>query len=192
MQKLIDKRISEHRLLLDTLSLHNQQMILAAQTMQSALQNGKKLLFCGNGGSAADAQHFAAEFVGRFVLERDGLPAIALTTDTSILTAVGNDYGFETIFARQVQALGASGDVLIAYSTSGNSANVVLAIQEAKRKGLKVIGFTGYGGGKMRDMCDVCIAIDCKVTARVQEMHTLLGHILCELLDGTVVSDDAK
>ncbi len=126
--------------------------------------------------------------MGRYLIEREGLPAIALTTDTSILTAVGNDYGFENIFARQVQALGNSGDVLLGLSTSGNSPNVLRAMEIAKSKGLVTIALTGCGGGAMAELADVCLAVDSEVTARTQEMHILMGHILCELLDGVLIN----
>ena len=141
-------------------------------------------MFCGNGGSAADSQHLAAEFVGRFQKERAGLPAIALTVDTSILTAVGNDYGYDKVFVRQVQALARPGDVLVGISTSGNSANVVEAVELAKSMGVYCVGMTAVGGGKMKELCDECIAVPAQVTARAQEMHILIGHILCELVDG--------
>lgn len=191
MQKLIKQRINEHILVIEQvrqfLPVHLEEGINICRT---ALMNSNKLLFCGNGGSAADAQHLAAEFVGRYIKERVGLPAIALTTDTSILTAVGNDYGFEKIFSRQVQALGQAGDVLLAFSTSGNSVNILKAIEEAQKKNLKTIGFTGGTGGKMADICDVCLCVPEKVTGRVQECHILLGHILCEMLDG--VNDEVS
>lgn len=148
-----------------------------------ALIKGNKILFCGNGGSAADSQHLAAEFVGRFQKERKGLPAIALTVDTSILTAVGNDYGYENVFSRQVEALAEAGDILIGISTSGNSENVVKAIELAKSMGVYTVGMTAIGGGKMAAICDQCIAVPAKVTARAQEMHILIGHIICELVD---------
>lgn len=189
MLDLIDRRIAEHINLAEQVyDKHSEQLVQAANLMAYALKIGRKILFCGNGGSAADSQHLAAEFVGRFVLEREGMPAIALTTDTSILTAVGNDYGFDKIFARQVQALGQSEDVLFAFSTSGNSPNVLEAIKAARAKGMACIGFTGYGGGKMATECDICVAVDSKVTARTQEMHILMGHILCEILDGVLMS----
>ena len=155
-----------------------------AVEVKKALANGKKVLFCGNGGSAADSQHLAAEFVGRFQKERAGLPAIALTVDTSILTAVGNDYGYDKVFVRQVQALARPGDVLVGISTSGNSANVVEAVELAKSMGVFCVGMTAEGGGKMKLLCDECIAVPAKVTARAQEMLILIGHILCELVDG--------
>jgi len=147
------------------------------------LRMGGKVLFFGNGGSAADAQHLAAEFVGRFAMERAGLPAIALTTDSSILTAVGNDYGFEQIFARQIQALGKPGDVAVAISTSGNSANVLEGVKEARKRNLKTIGLTGKDGGALAQQADVAITIPSTSTARIQECHIAIGHLFCELLD---------
>lgn len=154
-----------------------------AERCEQALKNGNKILFCGNGGSAADSQHLAAELIGRFQKERRSLASIALTTDTSILTAVGNDYGFEHIFSRQVEGLGRSGDVLIGISTSGNSANVVKAVEMARSIGMHTIAFTGEGGGKLRELCDITLAIPSRVTARIQEMHILVGHIMCELIE---------
>jgi D-sedoheptulose 7-phosphate isomerase len=147
---------------------------------------GGKVLVCGNGGSASDAQHFAAEFVGRFERERPGLAAIALTTDTSILTAVGNDYGFEAVFAKQVQALGAPGDVLLAFTTSGNSANVLAAVAAARAKDMTVIALTGNTGGKIREQLletDVHICVPHERTARIQEVHLLVLHCLCDAVD---------
>jgi D-sedoheptulose 7-phosphate isomerase len=144
------------------------------------------VLACGNGGSAADAQHFAAEFVGRFERERPGLAAVALTTDTSILTAIGNDYDFNAIFAKQVQALGAPGDILLCFSTSGNSANVLAAIDAARAKEMTVIALTGRNGGKTRDLLtetDVHICVPHERTARIQEVHLLVLHCLCDAVD---------
>ncbi len=154
-----------------------------AKNCSQALKKGRKILFMGNGGSAADSQHLAAELVGRFQKERRGLPAIALTTDTSILTAVGNDYGYERIFSRQIEALVQAGDVVVGLTTSGNSKNVVEAIVEAKKLGAITIGMTGQGGGKLKELCDLCICVPSAVTARIQEAHILIGHILCEILD---------
>lgn len=186
MKEVINARIQEHMELLAAVAASNipTQLEQIATEVKVALQRGNKILFCGNGGSAADSQHLAAEFVGRFQKERAGLPAIALTVDTSILTAVGNDYGFDRVFERQVEALGNKGDVLIGISTSGSSSNVVKAIELAKQKGIFCAGFTAAGGGKMATLCDVNIAVPAKVTARAQEVHILLGHILCELADG--------
>jgi D-sedoheptulose 7-phosphate isomerase len=155
----------------------------AALLITGCLRNGGKVLFFGNGGSAADAQHLAAELVGRFVRERAGLPAIALTTDSSILTAVGNDYGFEQVFARQIQALGRPGDVAVAISTSGNSANVLEGVKEARKRNLKTIGLTGKDGGTLAQQADVAITIPSTSTARIQECHIAIGHLFCELVD---------
>ncbi|MBC7331597.1 MAG: SIS domain-containing protein [Synergistetes bacterium] len=146
----------------------------------STLKNGGKVAFIGNGGSAADSQHLAAEFVGRFAKERAPLPAIALTTDTSILTALGNDYGFEEIFSRQVDALLGEGDLLVAISTSGNSQNVIKAVLKAKDKGVKVVGLLGKGGGVLKDLCDISIVVPSDSTPRIQETHIFIGHIVCE------------
>lgn len=152
----------------------------------TTFKNGKKLLICGNGGSAADAQHFAAEFTGRFEIERTPLPAIALTTDTSALTAIGNDYGYDVVFSKQVEALGQAGDVLYAISTSGNSGNVIKAIEVAHAKGMQVIGVLGRDGGKIAQMLkagDVNLCVSVNRTARVQEVHLLMLHTICDAVD---------
>ncbi len=154
-----------------------------ADLLFETFEQGNKILICGNGGSAADAQHLAAEFVGRYETERRGLPAIALTTDTSALTALANDYGFERIFARQVEALAQKGDVLIAISTSGNSPNVISAVMSARKAGCKIIGMTGETGKKLASLCDRCILIPSARTARIQEAHITVAHIWCEILD---------
>lgn len=158
----------------------------AVSALVGGITAGGKVLACGNGGSAADAQHFAAEFVGRFERERPGLAAIALTTDSSILTAIGNDYDFNAIFSKQVQALGAPGDVLLAISTSGNSSNVIAAIEAAHAKEMVVIALTGHKGGRMRQMLtetDVLICVPHERTARIQEVHLLTLHCLCDAVD---------
>jgi D-sedoheptulose 7-phosphate isomerase len=155
----------------------------AVGALHACLRAGGKILACGNGGSAADAQHVVAELVGRFREERRALPAIALTADTAILTAVGNDYGYERVFARQVEALARAGDVLLAISTSGNSANVLRAAQTARTLGCTVIAFTGAGGGALAGHADVLIKAPSTVVARIQEMHTLCIHAICETLD---------
>ena len=158
----------------------------AIQLMFGSLSEGGKILACGNGGSAADAQHFAAELVGRFERERKELGAIALTTDTSILTAVGNDYSYDEIFSKQVRALGKKGDVLLGISTSGNSKNVILAIEAAHKLGMKIVAFTGKGGGKIGEMLtkdDVHLCVPAERTARIQETHLLLLHCLCDGID---------
>lgn len=163
-----------------------QMIVDAVQLSVDALKNGHKLLFAGNGGSAADAQHWAGELVSRFYYDRPGLPAIALTTDTSILTAIGNDYGYDYVFARQVEALGQAGDVLIAISTSGNSRNIVRAIEAAREKRMVVIGFTGQSGGRMADACDLCFRVPSSETPRIQEGHEVLGHLLCALIEAEI------
>ncbi|MCG7399710.1 MULTISPECIES: phosphoheptose isomerase [Caballeronia] len=165
----------------------------AVDTLFGALANGNKILVCGNGGSAADAQRFAAQLIGRFERERPGLPAIALTTDTSILTAIGNDYAFEQIFSNQVRALGQSGDVLLAISTSGNSVNVLAAIQEAHEREMIVIALSGKGGGAMSDVLaetDIHICVPAERTARIQEVHLLTIHCLCDGIDAMLLGDD--
>jgi len=185
MNKLVQERFNDHLEVLQAVMASDllERLDKVAKVVKATLAKGNKVLFCGNGGSAADSQHLAAEFVGRFQKERKGLPAIALTVDTSILTAVGNDYGYDKVFVRQVEALARPGDVLIGISTSGNSGNVVEAINLAKEMGVYCVGFTAYGGGKMATLCDECLAVPAKVTARAQEMHILMGHILCELVD---------
>ena len=151
--------------------------------MQECIKNGGKILIMGNGGSAADSQHIAAEIVGRFKKERKGMPAIALTTDTSIITSVGNDYGYDYIFARQVEALCRPEDLVIGITTSGNSANVVNAMQAAKEIGATTIGLTGGSGGKLNAICDFNLIMPSSVTARIQEAHIFVGHSLCEILE---------
>jgi D-sedoheptulose 7-phosphate isomerase len=161
-------------------------IVLAIKLMHQALNSEKKILACGNGGSAADAQHFAAELVGRFERERRELPAIALSTDSSILTAIANDYSYEVIFSKQVKALGQKGDVLLGISTSGNSANVIAAIEAAHLKGMSVIAFTGKDGGKIKNILknsDVHLCVPADRTARIQETHLLLLHCLCDGVD---------
>lgn len=155
----------------------------AARACAASLRGGGKVLLAGNGGSAAEAQHFAAELVSRFALEREALPAQALSTDTSILTAIGNDYGYEHLFARQVRAHGRQGDVFIGLSTSGTSANVLRAFDEARARGMVCIGFTGNRGGPMQALCDHLIDVPAADTPRIQEAHLLLGHILCGLIE---------
>ncbi len=165
--------------------LQNQLPLIekAAQAVIDCVKAGNKILFFGNGGSASDSQHLAAEFVGRYEKERRALAAIALTTDTSILTAVGNDYGFDAVFERQLAALGRKGDVAFAISTSGNSKNVLRGIQKAKELGIYTIGLTGRDGGAMKSMVDLPIVIGSPKTSRIQESHIMIGHIICECVD---------
>ncbi|RMF85570.1 MAG: D-sedoheptulose 7-phosphate isomerase [Nitrospirae bacterium] len=158
----------------------------AAERVAACLRQGGRVLLCGNGGSAADAQHIAAELVGRYTRERPGWAAIALTTDTSALTAIGNDYGFERVFARQVEAVGRAGDVLVGISTSGNSPNVLLAVEEARARGLFTLGLAGRDGGRLAQACDLCLTVPHPETPRIQEMHITLGHILCDLVEAAL------
>ena len=165
------------------LKTHLELIEQAALRITQCLKAGHKVLFFGNGGSASDSQHMAAELVGRYEKERRGLASIALTTDTSILTAVGNDYGFERIFERQVEALGTQGDVAFGLSTSGNSKNVLLAITRAKSMGLVTIGLSGRNGGELKSKVDLSIVVPSEKTARIQESHIMIGHIICERVD---------
>lgn len=173
--------------------IENEEMLSAisacATAIQQAFRNGNKVLFCGNGGSAADAQHLAAEFSGRFYKDRIALPAEALHVNTSYLTAVANDYGYEHVYSRIVNGIGQAGDVLVGLSTSGNSKNVVNAFETAKSKGMIVVGLTGSNGGKMQPHCDFCLAVPSSDTPRIQESHILIGHILCQLVEEMYFND---
>lgn len=158
----------------------------------NAYKNGFKTMLAGNGGSAADAQHIAGEFVSRFYFDRPGIPSIALTTDTSILTAIGNDYGYDRLFARQVQAQGVKGDIFIGISTSGNSTNIIEAIKVCKEKEIISIGLTGQSGGKMADLCDYCIKVPSNCTPRIQESHIVIGHIICAIVEEEIFGKGFK
>lgn len=173
-QRLLDNR--EIMSLIREVSLHAVEIY----------KSGNKTLIAGNGGSAADAQHIAGEFVSRFYFDRPGLPSIALTTDTSILTAIGNDYGYEKLFLRQVQANGIKGDMFIGISTSGNSANIIEALKECKGKGIITVGLTGEKGGMMAELCDYCIKVPSNETPRIQESHILIGHIICAVVEEAI------
>ena len=151
--------------------------------MSKALKDGKKIILAGNGGSAADAQHFAGEIVGRFTMERASLPSVSLCVDPSVVTCIANDYGYEEIFARQLQGIGVQGDIFVAISTSGNSENMIRAMKVASEKGIKVVGFLGKGGGKMKDLCDYALVVPADSTPRIQETHTLSVHLLCEMIE---------
>lgn len=155
----------------------------ACETAVATLKAGGKILLCGNGGSAADAQHIAAELTGRYKTERGALAGIALTTDTSALTAIGNDYGYEFVFSRQLEALGREGDLLIAISTSGNSGNVIKALELARKIGIKTIGLSGRTGGAMNELCELNLVVPSNDTPRIQEMHIMIGHIICQAID---------
>ena len=182
--QLIDQFVGESIRVKGKFFEENKETIArTAETISHGLRTGHKILFFGNGGSAADAQHLAAELVGRFGPDRSPLAALSLSTDTSILTAVGNDYGYENIFSRQIAALGQAGDTAIAISTSGNSPSVLEGIDMARTKGLFTVGFTGETGGKMKDRVEVLFRVPSRQTPRIQETHILLGHILCELVD---------
>ena len=167
--------------------LQDKKMIDAIQEsvekLTTAFKNGNKILFCGNGGSAADAQHLAAEFSGRFYKDRDALPAEALHVNTSYMTAVANDYSFDVVYSRMINGIGKKGDVLVGLSTSGNSVNILKAIETAKEKGMITICFTGESGGKMKNECDILLNVPSTDTPRIQESHILLGHIICQLVE---------
>ena len=178
--------ISEHLAVIQALQDEQQILKRIAAEMSRAILEGRKVLWCGNGGSAADCQHLAAELMGRFRRERRGLPSIALTTDTSILTAIGNDYGYEKVFQRQVEALCTPGDILVGISTSGNSKNVCAALDTARRLGAFTVALTGSSGGEMASIADVTLRIASKDTARIQEGHILCGHMLCDWVELSV------
>ena len=177
--------VTEHLQVIHDLNSEHGAIKAAADTLISTFKQGKKILICGNGGSAADSQHIAAEFVVRYEKQRRALPAIALTTDTSILTAHPNDFEFETIFSRQIEALGESGDCLIAISTSGNSDNILDAVKMAKSKGMTTIALTGHDGGKLANVADQIVIVPSTVTARIQEAHIIIAHWWCQLADET-------
>ena len=183
-EKLITQRGMEAAALFERVcSREAGTLNLAADVIMNTIRKGGRILIAGNGGSAADAQHFAAELVNRFLMERRPLPAIALTTDTSILTAIANDYSFEQIFSRQVEALGREGDILVSMSTSGASSNILRAIEQANAQAMTTIGMTGADPGRMEALCDVCFIVPDASTPRVQEVHHLALHILCEVVE---------
>ena len=183
MKAIIENEFSEHLKVAQNMSTLTNQVEVAAQLCIDSLNNGGKILIFGNGGSAADAQHIAAEMVGRYKAERKGLPAIALTTDTSALTSIGNDYGYDRVFDRQVEALANKGDMAIGISTGGSSGNVISALKLAKEMGCRTIGFSGRDGGEMNTLCDVNLVVPAQDTPRIQEMHIVIGHTICHLVD---------
>ena len=183
MKKIIKKHIFEHRVILDSIVDLDESIEEAAKLLINCLKNSGTVFWCGNGGSASDSQHLAGELVGRFVGDRKPLKSIALTADSAVMTCIVNDYGYDHIFSRQIEALGSEGDVLVGITTSGNSKNVLNAFEVAKNKGVRVIGLLGKGGGAAKDLVDESIIISSNSTARVQEMHILIGHILCDLIE---------
>ena len=183
MQNLVRETLEEHRQVVMAMMALENEIERAGLICAEALSRGNRIYLCGNGGSAADAQHIAAELIGRFVSDRRALPAMALTTDTSALTAIGNDYGFDSVFSRQVEGLCREGDVLIAISTSGNSSNILKAANLARDLGGRVIGLSGKSGGELSKSCDLSLVVPSDVTARIQEMHIIIGHVLCALIE---------
>jgi D-sedoheptulose 7-phosphate isomerase len=183
LRKNIESSIEVHALLLEACL---PAMAVAADALIAAFRGGRKALFFGNGGSAADAQHLAAEFLGRYLIERRPLPALALHTDTSAVTSIANDYGYEHVFSRQIQGLGIAGDVAVGISTSGNSPNILEGLRVAHQMGLYTIGLTGAGGGSMRELVDVLIAAPSSETPRIQECHILVGHALCDAVERAI------
>ncbi len=188
IRTIIQASIDAKKLLLEDEEMIN-TIHRAVELITEAFQNGNKILFCGNGGSAADAQHLAAEFSGRFYKDRHALPAEALHVNTSYMTAVANDYSFDVVYSRMVNGIGVKGDVLIGLSTSGNSVNILKAIETAKEKGMLTIGFTGHSGGKMKDACDLLINVPSADTPRIQETHIMVGHIICQLVEQEYFKD---
>jgi len=184
MQGIIADALKQNQRTVEEFVMQNSSnLIRCAEVVCNAFRNSRKLMLCGNGGSAADAQHIAAEFVNRFQIERSPLPALALTTDTSIITSVGNDNSFDDIYSRQIEALGAEGDVLLAMSTSGKSRNILSALNTAKDRGIYIIGLMGAGGGEMLPLVDLALIVESNQTPRIQEAHALAGHIICELVE---------
>jgi D-sedoheptulose 7-phosphate isomerase len=183
MNRLFLQNLADQIALLGTLDELNEPVLQAGQLATEVLARGSKIYFCGNGGSAADSQHLAAELTGRFIKDRRPLAAMALSTDTSALTCIANDYAFDEVFARQVQGLGRAGDLLVGISTSGNSKNVIRAVEEAKKLGVHTLGLLGRDGGALRALCEHSIVVPSSVTARIQESHILIGHTLCGLIE---------
>ena len=189
MKETILFELKSHREIIERVIDSLQDDIEKVSTIAlETIKNGNKIILMGNGGSAADAQHIAAEFTGRYKKERRGLPAIAITTDTSALTAIGNDYGYQHVFQRQVEALANKGDLLIGISSTGNSENVIEAFKKGKEIGCKSIGLSGKGGGLFNNQCDFNLIVPSQDTPRVQEMHILIGHIICQIIDNSIES----
>jgi len=184
VEKIIEKALRDSLEVKENFIRENTSNLIAlAEKIALAFTGDRKLMLCGNGGSAADAQHIAGEFVNRFMLERPPLPAIALTTDTSIMTSIGNDYSFDEVFSKQVKALGVEGDILLAISTSGNSGNIISAVKDAGKQGIFTVGLTGGDGGRLKSLVDMALVVKNDITPRIQETHILVGHIICQLVD---------
>ncbi len=189
-RKLIEEIVVEHETLVSILNTEKFQQKLerACLLLKQAIRQNKKILVCGNGGSAADSQHIAGELVGRFQRERNALACVSLTTNTSILTAIGNDYSFENVFSRQIEAIGKPGDVLLIFSTSGRSTNILEAAKVARKRKIKVIGFTGAQPNPLSRISDICISVPSRSTPRIQEIHTILIHIICKIIEDSLPS----
>jgi len=193
MENIIGKALKEGvRVKEDFIKKNTSKLIHLAEYISESFRNGRKLMICGDGGSAADAQHLAAEFVNRFQLERPPLPALALTTDTSIITSVANDYGYEEVFSKQIRALGVKGDILLGLSTSGKSGNILSAIRTAKGRGLYTVGFIGGDGGEMLKLVDLALVVENNQTPRIQEAHIMAGHLICELVEYILFQRDSS
>ena len=193
MEKIIEKVLRESvRVVEDFVKENARNLVFVAEKISSVFTGDRKLMICGNGGSAADAQHIAAEFVNRFMLERPPLPAIALTTDTSIITSIGNDYSFDEIFSKQVKAIGMEGDMLLAISTSGNSGNVIAAVKVARGLGIYTVALTGRDGGRLSPLVDMALVVKSNTTPRIQEAHSFALHILCQLVDHILFQQGVK
>ena len=192
MQDVIKGELSSIARSMEQLKARSEDIEKAVSACIDSLKAGGKIIFCGNGGSAAQAQHLAAELVGRYKLERRAMAALSLTVDTSNITAIGNDYGYDDIFRRQLEGLGRKGDVLIGLSTSGNSKNVVLAFELAREMGIITVALTGEGGGKMKELAELCIAVPSKETNHIQEMHIVVGHIVCEQVERIITKMEVE
>lgn len=184
IKDMVEQELKDHKETIDKcIEFIQDEILLASKLAVDTISNGNKIILFGNGGSAADAQHISAELVGRYKVDRGGLPAIALTTDTSIITSISNDYGYSKVFERQVEALAQKGDLIIGISTSGNSKNVINGITKGRSIGCNTVALTGCGGGELMDLSDINIVIPSSDTPRIQEMHILIGHIICQAID---------
>lgn len=189
MIKYINQQLNELSVALSSLARHSVELVAISDICIQAIRNGNKIIFCGNGGSASQSQHLAAELVGRYKIDRPAMNALSLTVDTSNITAIGNDYGYEVIFSRQLEGVGHSGDVLIGLSTSGNSKNVVLAFEQAKKMGITTVALVGEKGGIMKDIANYFIAVPATTSAHIQEMHLAIGHLICDLIEKKMYGD---